>query len=87
MGLFKRIVSQQIQFFLIVHRFGAFNEVAFHVFFGKFHPFLDVLPNQTGRLVRVRTRLVTDAQVEFEALGAGRFQGRHPVEEVNRFRP
>ena len=45
MGLFKRIISEKVKFFLVVARSGLFNHVALNVFLNDGLALLDVLTN------------------------------------------
>ena len=87
MGLLEGIIAEQIQFFFVVHRLGAFNKVALHVFFGDGDALLNVLTNQTGGSIGVLGGFVTHSEVEFEPLRDGGFESGYLVEQVHRFGP
>ena len=87
MSLFKRVVSQQIEFFLVVDRPGPLDDVPLHVLFADRDALLHVLANQASCCVRVGCCEMADAKIEFEPFRDGGLQRRNALQQIHRLRP
>ena len=87
MSLLERIISKQIEFFFVVGGSCLFHHVALDVLFENFRSLLNVLTDHTSRCARIATCSMAHAEIEFEALRDGCFEGGNAVQEVHRFSP
>ena len=83
----RPIVSKQVEFFFIVHRFGSLGDVTFSVLVNDFDAALDMQADATGCPLGVRCGIMARTKVEFEPFSDSGLEGRHLFQKIDRFRP